>query len=146
MSGGRPSGPQTAVGDHPSCTSEARKDGETAGCARTPDLIRGKGLVLTAKGVADPKKERESQPARAGIRSAQGVEAEWPRPPKVGSVHDSPTRGDANSLVGLGKISLGKLKHLFAHIIDSKELYAYFIERGCHAQPFQSLRDVVYSR
>jgi hypothetical protein len=56
MSGGRPSRPQTAEGDHPSCTNEERKDGETAGCARSQQT---KGLVLTEDGAADPKKKKK---------------------------------------------------------------------------------------
>jgi len=55
MSGGRPSGPQTAVGDHPSCTSNVRTDGETAGCARS----RSEGLGLDGGGVADPNKKKK---------------------------------------------------------------------------------------
>ncbi len=103
MSGGRPSGPQTAVGDHPSCTSdlsaeasakaEARKDGETAGCARTPDLIRGKGLVLTEDGAAGPKQRKEVSPpglapdhAKDGSRMAEtatgGLGSRQPDPPR----------------------------------------------------------------
>lgn len=71
MSGGRPSGPQTAVGDHPSCTSKARKDGETAGCARS----HSEGLGLDGGGVADPnKKEKRKSAHQAGIRYAQGME------------------------------------------------------------------------
>ena len=72
MSGGRPSGPQTAEGDHPSCTSEARKDGETAGCARTPDLIRGKGLVLTEDGAAGPKQERKASALQGWPKTRKG--------------------------------------------------------------------------
>ena len=76
MSGGRPSGPQTAVGDHPSCTSKARKDGETAGCARS----HSEGLGLDGGGVADPNKKEERKSAdQAGIRYAQGMEADRPR-------------------------------------------------------------------
>jgi len=64
--------PQAAVGDHPSCTSEARKDGETADCARSSC----EGLGLDGEGGRRPQnKKRESQPTWAGIRSAQGMEA-----------------------------------------------------------------------
>lgn len=85
MSGGRPSGPQTAVGDHPSCTSKARKDGETAGCARS----HSEGLVLDGgRGRRPPKKKKNIQPQRAGIRSRARDGSRMAE--MTGSVHDSP--------------------------------------------------------
>ena len=51
MSRGKPSRPQTAEGDRPSCTNEERKDGETADCARP-------GLVLMVDGAAGPKTKK----------------------------------------------------------------------------------------
>lgn len=87
MSGGRPSGPQTAVGDHPSCTSNARKDGETAGCARSSS----EGLGLDGEGVADPQKRKKNyQPQRAGIRSRARDGSRMAE--TTGSVYDSPAR------------------------------------------------------
>lgn len=53
-------------------------------------LTAPEGLGLDGEGGRRPQTRRESQPARAGIRSAQGMEAEWPRPLQAGSVHDSP--------------------------------------------------------
>ena len=59
MSGGRPSRPQTAEGDHPSCTNEVRKDGETAGCARNASA----GLGLDGGWGHRPLKQKQkSQP------------------------------------------------------------------------------------
>lgn len=85
MSGGRPSGPQTAVGDHPSCTSKARKDGETAGSARSSS----EGLGLDGEGVADPNKRKKNcQPQRAGIKSRARNGSRMAE--ATGSVHDSP--------------------------------------------------------
>jgi len=41
---------------------------------------QAKGLVLTDDGVADPQQEKEEETAyQAGIRSAQGMDADWPR-------------------------------------------------------------------
>jgi hypothetical protein len=64
MSGGRPSRPQTAEGDRPSCTNEVRKEGETAGCARSASA----GLGLDGGWGRRPLFEKEKvQPFRAGI-------------------------------------------------------------------------------
>jgi hypothetical protein len=66
MSGGRPSRPQTVEGDHPSCTNAVRKDGETAGCARSASA----GLGLDGGWGRRPLLKRNKvQPFRAGEKS-----------------------------------------------------------------------------
>lgn len=103
MSGGRPSRPQPPVGDHPSCTNEERKDGETAGCARTPDLIGGKGLVLTEDGAAGPQAKESFSPSGLAEDYAQGMEAEWPRPPWRARFTTARSEGCATENIVRGK-------------------------------------------
>ena len=88
MSGGRPSRSHPAEGDHPPCKSNARKDGETAECARSTS----EGLGLDGGGIAAPKQEEEEislsgwHLIRAGDGSLQGE--------TTGSVLDnSPRKG-----------------------------------------------------
>ncbi len=57
MSGGRPSRPWPAEGDHPFCTNKVRKDGETAGYARS--TCGGLGLD-GGRGRRPHKKEKQS--------------------------------------------------------------------------------------
>ena len=74
---------------------KARKDGETAGCARS----KCGGLGLDGGRGRRPQTGKNVSPS--GLADdAQGMEAEWPRPPTAGSVHDSPTRrGGAQTVV-----------------------------------------------
>lgn len=65
MSGGSPSGPAPAEGDHPACTNEERKAGDTAGDAQSAAT----GLALTARGPQAPLQTRSRSQPQAG-RSA----------------------------------------------------------------------------
>jgi len=96
MSGGRPSRPQTAEGDHPSCTNEVRKDGETGGCARSAS----ERLGLDGGWGRRPLFEKGKRFSPSGLASdiAQGMKAAWPRPPKAGSVYESPAHRGAHKL------------------------------------------------
>ena len=75
MSRGRPSRPQTAVGDHPSCTNKVRKDGETAGSAHSTC----RGLGLDGGRAAGPHKRKRTVSPSGLANHAQGMEAAWPR-------------------------------------------------------------------
>lgn len=70
MSGGRPSGPQTAVGDHPSCTRTDQREGRgRMGRPLAAPAAHAEGLVLTEDGAAGPlNKKKKRQPAGAGLR------------------------------------------------------------------------------
>jgi hypothetical protein len=70
MSGGRRHRPSLAEGDHPACTNEVRKAGDTAEDARS----ESGGLGLDGTGAAGPqsKKMLESQPKAGRITLREG--------------------------------------------------------------------------
>jgi hypothetical protein len=69
-------------------------DGERDGYARS----LSEGLCLDGEGERRPEtKRRESQPASAGTRSTQRMEAAWPKPLQASPVHNNPTRRDAQT-------------------------------------------------
>lgn len=99
MSGGRPSGPQTAEGDHPSCTS--RRRGRTGRPLAAP-AAHAEGLVLTEDGAAGPKQERKRQPVRAGRGYARdgSRRAETSQRRRLGSRQPAPKGCAAENQLG----------------------------------------------
>jgi len=89
--------PKTAEGDHPSCTERAKRKKEGWGDRRIRPQ-RNEGLGLDSDGVTRPPINKEKPPAQwaDSLLTSQGMEAEWPRLTKNGSVHDSPARRGAS--------------------------------------------------
>jgi hypothetical protein len=81
MSGGTPSRPSPAEGDHPACTTSGRKAGDTAEDARSAAEGR-----LDGTGAAGPqnKKRLKSQPQAGRITLREGSSPDGGDPAKPG--------------------------------------------------------------